>query len=104
MRHATRRWVRLGILGLMLWPVVVMAYGDWRVGQAQELPKQPELTPVPSMGCLAQGRRRGFAAIKLATDYRRLACWMRPPGMHSSLHPAGVVWSKRPEEANRSRG
>src|SRR5919109_4880277 len=52
MRHATRSWVRLGLLGLMLWPVVVMAYGDWRLGQAQELLKAAGADPGPIDGVL----------------------------------------------------
>jgi hypothetical protein len=26
----------MGMLGLVLWPAVIAAHGDWRIGQAQE--------------------------------------------------------------------
>jgi peptidoglycan hydrolase-like protein with peptidoglycan-binding domain len=35
----------LGMLCLMLWPAVLAAYGDWRVGQAQELLKAAGFDP-----------------------------------------------------------
>jgi peptidoglycan hydrolase-like protein with peptidoglycan-binding domain len=52
MRHAIPSWVRLGTLCLLLWPVVVMAYGDCRVGQAQEQLKEAGLDPGPIDGVL----------------------------------------------------
>jgi hypothetical protein len=36
MRTAKRYWLLVGMLGLMLWPVVITAHGDWRIAQAQE--------------------------------------------------------------------
>ena len=52
MRHATSSWVRVGIVCLVLWPVVVTAYGDWRVGQAQEQLKEGGIDPGPIDGVL----------------------------------------------------
>jgi hypothetical protein len=42
----------MGVLYLILWPVVVTAHGDWRVGQAQELLKEAGFNPGPIDGIL----------------------------------------------------
>ena len=38
-------WVWMAMLGLMLWPIVVAAHGDWRIGQAQERLKAAGFNP-----------------------------------------------------------
>jgi hypothetical protein len=45
-------WVLLSALGLVLWPVIVTAYSDWRVGQVQEQLQQAGLNPGPIDGVL----------------------------------------------------
>src|SRR5436309_9931615 len=42
----------LGVLCLVWWPVAVTAYGDWRIGQAQERLKALGFTPGPLDGVL----------------------------------------------------
>ena len=41
----------MGMLCLVLWPVVIAAYSDWRIGQAQERLKAAGFDPDLSMGC-----------------------------------------------------
>jgi peptidoglycan hydrolase-like protein with peptidoglycan-binding domain len=45
-------WVLLSALGLVLWPVIVTAYGDWWVGQVQEQLQKAGLNPGPIDGML----------------------------------------------------
>jgi Putative peptidoglycan binding domain len=45
MRTAKLHWSLIGILCLALWPGVIAAHGDWRIGQAQELLKAAGFDP-----------------------------------------------------------
>jgi putative peptidoglycan binding protein len=65
MRHAILSWVRVGIVCLALWPVVVMAYGDWRVGQAQELLKAAGVDPGPIDGVLGPRTKAALRRYQL---------------------------------------
>jgi hypothetical protein len=85
MRHATPRWVRLAILCLLLWPVVVMAYGDWRVGQAQEQLKEAGLDPGPIDGVL--GPRTKAALRRYQASHGLPATGMLDEATRQSLIP-----------------
>jgi hypothetical protein len=45
MRTVKLGWFLMGVLGLMLCPVVVAAFGDWRIAQAQERLKAVGFNP-----------------------------------------------------------
>jgi peptidoglycan hydrolase-like protein with peptidoglycan-binding domain len=45
MRRSKTYWVALGILGLVVWPGLVAAFGDWRIAQAQERLKAAGFDP-----------------------------------------------------------
>jgi peptidoglycan hydrolase-like protein with peptidoglycan-binding domain len=45
MRSSKLYWLLMGMLCLVLWPIVVAAHGDWRVGQAQERLKAAGFDP-----------------------------------------------------------
>ena len=47
MRTSKLCWSLIGILCLPLWPAIIAAYGDWRVGQAQEQLKAVGYDPGP---------------------------------------------------------
>src|ERR671931_2052278 len=55
MRISKRYGLLLGMLGLVLWPVVIAAPGDWRIGQAQGRLQAAGFDPGPLDGVL--GRR-----------------------------------------------
>jgi hypothetical protein len=48
----SKPWLLMGVLCLVLWPVIVTARVDWRVGQAQELLKDAGFNPGPIDGVL----------------------------------------------------
>jgi Putative peptidoglycan binding domain len=45
-------WLVMGMLCLVLWPAVITAHGDWRIGQAQERLKAAGFNPGPIDGVL----------------------------------------------------
>jgi hypothetical protein len=45
MRTSKRSWLLMGMLCLVLWPVMIAAHGDWRIGQAQERLKATGFNP-----------------------------------------------------------
>jgi hypothetical protein len=47
----------IGMLCLVLWPIAIAAYGDWRIGQAQELLKAAGFNPGPIDGVLGARTR-----------------------------------------------
>jgi hypothetical protein len=50
----------MGMLGLVLWPAVVVARGDWRIAQAQEQLKAVGFNPGPIDGVLGPQTRAAF--------------------------------------------
>jgi Putative peptidoglycan binding domain len=52
MRASKLCWLLMGMLCLLLWPVVVTAHRDWRVGQAQEQLRAAGFNPGPIDGIL----------------------------------------------------
>jgi hypothetical protein len=50
-------WLLLGMLCLVLWPAIIAAHGDWRVGQAQERLKAAGYDPGPIDGVLGPQTR-----------------------------------------------
>src|SRR5215475_1870995 len=50
----------MGMLCLMLWPAVLAAYGDWRIGQAQELLKAAGFDPGVIDGVLGPRTRNAL--------------------------------------------
>jgi hypothetical protein len=52
MRTSKVGWLLMGMLCLVLWPVVVAAHGDWRVGQTQASLKDAGVDPGPLDGIL----------------------------------------------------
>ena len=52
MRTSRPCWLLMGMLYLVLWPAVIAAYGDWRIGQVQELLKVAGFDPGPIDGVL----------------------------------------------------
>jgi hypothetical protein len=56
----------MGILCLLLWPVVVTAHGDWRVGQAQEQLKAAGFNPSAIDGVLGP---RTKAALRVLSSH-----------------------------------
>jgi peptidoglycan hydrolase-like protein with peptidoglycan-binding domain len=52
MRTAKPYWFLMGMLCLTLWPVVIAAHGDWRIGQAQERLKAAGFDPGAADGVL----------------------------------------------------
>jgi hypothetical protein len=50
-------WLAIGMLCLVLWPAVIAAYIDWRVGQAQEQLKAAGFNPGPIDGVLGPQTR-----------------------------------------------
>jgi hypothetical protein len=61
MRASKSCWLMMGMLGLVLWPAVISAQGDWRIGQAQEQLKAAGFNPGPNAkgapGALASALR-----------------------------------------------
>jgi peptidoglycan hydrolase-like protein with peptidoglycan-binding domain len=45
MRTSKLYWIWIAMLCLVLWPIVVAAHGDWRIGQAQERLKAAGFNP-----------------------------------------------------------
>jgi Putative peptidoglycan binding domain len=52
MRISKLGWFLMGMLYLVLWPVVIAAPGDWRIGQAQDRLKAAGFDPGPLDGVL----------------------------------------------------
>jgi hypothetical protein len=52
--------VLMGMLCLVLWPAIVAAHGDWRIGQAQELLKAAGYDPGPIDGVLGPQTREAL--------------------------------------------
>ena len=50
-------WLVMGMLCLVLWPAVIAAHGDWRIGQAQERLEAAGYTPGPIDGMLGPQTR-----------------------------------------------
>jgi peptidoglycan hydrolase-like protein with peptidoglycan-binding domain len=50
-------WLVMGMLCLVLWPAVIAAHGDWRIGQAQERLKAAGFNPGPIDGVLGPQTR-----------------------------------------------
>lgn len=57
MRTSKPCWLAMGMLCLVLWPVVIAAHGDWRIGQAQERLKGAGFNPGPIDGVLGPQTR-----------------------------------------------
>jgi peptidoglycan hydrolase-like protein with peptidoglycan-binding domain len=59
----------------MLWPVVVMAYGDWRLGQAQELLNAAGVDPGPIDGVLGPRTKAALRRYQASHDLRLTRDW-----------------------------
>ena len=57
MRTSKPCWLMMGMLCLVLWPAVIAAHGDWRIGQAQERLKAAGFDPGPIDGVLGPQTR-----------------------------------------------
>jgi peptidoglycan hydrolase-like protein with peptidoglycan-binding domain len=57
MRTSRPCWLSLGMLCLVLWPAIIAAHGDWRIGQAQERLKAAGYDPGPIDGVLGPQTR-----------------------------------------------
>jgi hypothetical protein len=57
MRTSKPCWLGMGMLCLVLWPAVIAAHGDWRIGQAQEQLKEAGFDPGPIDGVLGPQTR-----------------------------------------------
>jgi hypothetical protein len=57
MRASKSCWLVMGMLCLVLWPAVISAQGDWRIGQAQEQLKAAGFNPGPIDGVLGPRTR-----------------------------------------------
>jgi hypothetical protein len=60
MRTSKPCWLGMGMLCLVLWPAVIAAHGDWRIGQAQEQLKAAGFDPGPIDGVLGPQTRAAF--------------------------------------------
>jgi Putative peptidoglycan binding domain len=69
MRILKSCWLVMGMLCLVLWPAVIAAYGDWRIGQAQEQLKAVGFDPGPIDGVLGPRTR---AALRRYQASQRL--------------------------------
>src|SRR5262249_14282433 len=100
MRTSKLYWFLMGMLCLVLWPVVIAAPGDWRIGQAQDRLKAAGFDPGPLDGGLGprtkEALRRYQASQGLSMtgeldEMTRQASWR-------------VIPRKRVERPNRRRG
>jgi hypothetical protein len=57
MRTSKPCWLWVGMLCLVLWPALIAAHGDWRIGQAQERLKAAGYDPGPIDGVLGSQTR-----------------------------------------------
>lgn len=60
MRTPKLYWLPMGMLCLVLWPAIVAAYGDWRIGQAQDRLKVAGFNPGPIDGVLGPRTREAL--------------------------------------------
>jgi Putative peptidoglycan binding domain len=60
MRTSKPDWLVRGILCLVLWPAVLAAHGDWRIGQAQERLKAAGFNPGSIDGVLGPQTREAL--------------------------------------------
>jgi peptidoglycan hydrolase-like protein with peptidoglycan-binding domain len=71
MRTSKLYWLLMGMLCLVLWPVVIAAHGDWRIGQAQERLRAAGFNPGSIDGVLGartkEALRRYQASLGLPT-------------------------------------
>jgi len=104
MRTAKPFWLATGMLCLVLWPAVIAAHGDWRIGQAQERLKAAGFDPGPIDGVLGPQTRAALrryqasqrvpatGALDEATRQALLPRERQPEGGDAKPEP----WSKAP--------
>src|ERR671931_1363780 len=104
MRISKRYGLLLGMLGLVLWPVVIAAPGDWRIGQAQDRLQAAGFDPGPLDGVLGLRTRealrryqasRGLPATGVLDEATRNALLTKeltPTGREAQQEP----WLKAP--------
>jgi peptidoglycan hydrolase-like protein with peptidoglycan-binding domain len=68
----------MGMLRLALWPGVIAAYGDWRIGQAQERLKAAGFDRGYIDGVLGSRTRNALRLTKPPRDYQSQDSSTRP--------------------------
>jgi hypothetical protein len=94
MRTSKRCWWLMAMLCLGLWPVAATAYGDWRVGQAQELLTEAGLNPGPIDGLLGPQTRAALRRYQASHGLPETG--VLDAATHESLLPRSV--SQKGEE------
>jgi Putative peptidoglycan binding domain len=96
MRTSKPCWLAMGMLYVVLWPAVIAAHGDWRIGQAQERLKAAGVNPGPIDGVLGPQTR---AALRRYQASQRLPA----TGSLDEATRQVLLPSERPPESGEAK-